>query len=101
MISTRIQRPNRQMYYVARGQQRVAEFGYIGVGVGDVRSSHQTGVNSFTDIAGVNFYRCLHNGQTCNLIFADGAWEQYDGMKRHLSESGKMHVSTVGSVQIS
>ena len=76
------------------GEQGVAEFEYIGVGVGDA-------VGVTDAIAGVNFYRCLHNGKTCNLIFADEAWNQYD-MNRHLlSWTGRTRVTTMGSVQIS
>ena len=90
------------MPYSFAGEQRVAEFEFVGVGVGAVRPGHQAAVdaNSFTDIAGVNFFRCLHNGNACDLIFAEGTWEQYD-INKHLLRAGRTQVSTVGSIQFS
>ena len=86
-------------YSAGGGEQRVAEFVFIGVGVGSFRPSRKTAAAP-VDIAGVRFYRCLHNGGACDLIFAEETWERYD-INRHLMEPGRTLVSTVGSVQIS
>ena len=84
------------MNYLAAGAEpRVAEFAFIGVGVGSFRPSRK-----FAEpvvMAGVNFYQCLHNGKTCDLSFAEGTWENYD-ISQHLLRPGT-RASTVGSVR--